>query len=96
MAIIKLRTTAPDKARPLIHQALERERELVRDVATRTRQKVTQLASKTGADLHALEAGLVPHPEDQDMELLELEGEVELLKRLEEELRILETIEICP
>ena len=96
MASIEVRTAAPDKARLLLHQALDRERRLLLDAATRTRQKANELAVKTGADLHALQAGLLPHPEGQDMDLLELEGELQLLKSIEEQLRILETIEICP
>ncbi len=75
---------------------LNRERRLLLDAATRTRQKANELAGKTGADLDALQPGLFPHPEGQDMDLLELEGELQLLKSIEEQLRILEIIEICP
>ena len=96
MASIELRTAAPDKARLLLRQALERERRLLCDAAARTRQKANALASQTGVGIDALWAGLLPHPEGQDMDLLELEGELELLKHIEEELRILETLEICP
>ena len=96
MATIEVRTTAPDKARSLLQQALDRERRLLLDAATRTRQKAEELALKTGADVDALQAGMFPHPEEQDMNLLELEGELQLLKSMEEQLRILETIEICP
>lgn len=96
MATIEVRTAAPERARMLLHQALDRERLLLVDAATRTRQKANDLALKTGADLPALEAGLFPHAEAQDMDLLELEGELELLKNIEDQLRILESIEICP
>ena len=96
MATIELRTAAPEKARALVQQALDRERRLLHDSAARTRQKANALASQTGVDIDALRAGLLPHPEGQDMDLLELEGELELLKHIEEELRILETLEICP
>jgi len=96
MATIEIRTAAPEKARLLLHQALGRERRLLLDAATRTRQKANELALKTGADPDALEAGVFPHSEAQDMDLLEFEGELQLLKSLEEQLRILETIEICP
>lgn len=96
MATIEVRTAAPDKARSLLQQALDRERRLLLDAATRTRQRTEELALKTGADLDALQAGLFAHPEEQDMDLLELEGELQLLKNMEEQLRILETIEIRP
>ena len=96
MGTIEVRTAAPGKARSLLHHALDRERRLLLDAATRTRQKANELALKSGADLDALQAGLFPHAEEQDMDLLELEGELQLLKSMEEQLRILENIEICP
>lgn len=96
MGTIELRTAAPDKARPLVRQALEREHRLLHDAAARTRARVNELAARTGADLDTLRAGRLPHPEAQDMDLVELEGEIELLKSIEEEVRILETLEICP
>jgi hypothetical protein len=96
MGTIDLRTGAPDRARIVLRQALERERRLVADGISRTREKVTGLIEKTGIDPDALRMGRVPHPEDRDMELLELEGEMELLTALEEQLRVLEELEICP
>jgi hypothetical protein len=39
MATIEVRTAAPDKARLLLHQALDRERRLLLDAATGTRQE---------------------------------------------------------
>ena len=96
MATIEVRTSAPEKARSLLRQALGREQRLLHDAVIRTHARAEELAAKTRVDLDALRAGLAPHPEEQDMELLELEGELELLDRIEDELRILETLEICP
>ena len=69
MAAIEVRTAVPNKARLLLHHALDRERRLLLDAASRTRQNANELAVKTGADLDALKAGLFPHPEGQNMDL---------------------------
>lgn len=96
MGTIELRSGAPDRARAFLRHAIERERRLIADGIARTRERVEALAAKTGADPAALPAGRVPHPEAQDMDLLELEGEVEMLAALEEQLKVLEGLEICP
>ncbi len=96
MGTLEVRTEALDQARVLLQQAIGRERRLIADAVSRTREKVRALAEKTGVDLEALRAGKVPHPEAKDMELLELEGEIELSARLEEQLRVIDGLEICP
>ncbi len=96
MGTLEFRTGAPDKARVLLQHAISRERRLIVDGISRTREKVTTLAAKTGADVDALRSGLLPRSDDQDMELLELEGEIELLGILEEQLRIIDGLEACP
>ena len=47
-------------------------------------------------DPDRLLAGELPHPEEKDMELLELEGELELRRHLREQLEILEHLKLCP
>ena len=96
MGTIELRTAAPERARTILRQALERERRLIADGISRTREKVTGLIEKTGVDPDGLRMGRVPHPEDRDMELLELEGEMAILTALEEQLRVLDELQICP
>jgi hypothetical protein len=96
MGTLEFRTGAPDKARVFLQQAIGRERRLVVDGIGRTREKVAALVTKTGADVVALRSGLVPRSDHQDMELLELEGEIELLAELEENLRVIDGLEICP
>ena len=96
MGTLELRSEAPDRAKALLQQAIERERRLIADGVARTREKIAALAARGGIDLDSLRAGRVPHPESQDMELLELEGEMELLATLEDQLRLIERLEICP
>jgi len=40
-------------------------------------------------------AGEVPHPENQDMDLLELEGELEIFHHLREQIKNLKDLTIC-
>jgi hypothetical protein len=47
-------------------------------------------------DPDLLMAGKVPHPENKDMDLLELEGELEIRHHLREQLESLEHLTICP
>lgn len=60
-----------------------------------TREKVDALAKVLAVDIDSLMKGEVPHTEANDMKLVELEGEVEILKHLESELKELESLEIC-
>ena len=46
-------------------------------------------------DIDKLKRGEVEHTESNDMQLIELEGEIEILEHLEDELKALETVEIC-
>ena len=55
-----------------------------------------QLASQLQVDPDRLSAGEVPHPEGQDMDLLELEGELEILRHLREQVETLERLTLCP
>jgi hypothetical protein len=96
MGTLELRSEAPDRARELVRQAIERERRLIADGIGRTRERIVALAGKTGIDLQALQAGQVFHPEARDMELLELEGEIEILALLEEQFRVVDGLQICP
>ena len=96
MGTVEVRFLAPDKARGLIQQAIERERRLIADAVLRTRERVSALSVRTGVSMDALREGQVPHPEDKDLDLLELEGEIDLLAALEEQLKIIDGITICP
>jgi hypothetical protein len=46
-------------------------------------------------DPDLLLAGEVPHPEEQDMDLLELEGELAILRHLRDQVETLEHLTLC-
>ena len=96
MEKIEITTPEPEKARLVLQDALERHRRLLSQSVTRTQGRVQQLASQLHVDLDLLRAGQVPHLENQDMDLLELEGELEILRHLQEQLETLARLTLCP
>ena len=86
---------SPEKTIPLLETAVEREKNIIMDSLKTTREKVDALAKVLAVDIDKLMKGEVPHTEANDMKLIELEGEVEILKHLESELKELESLEIC-
>ena len=96
MQKIEINTPEPARALPVLKDAIERERRVLSQSLARTEEKVKQLATQLQVDPDLLLQGKVPHPENQDMDLLELEGELELLYRLREQLESLEQLTICP
>ncbi len=96
MEKIEISTPEPDKARLVLPEAIERHRQLLTQSVVRTHERVKQLASQLQVDPDRLSAGEVPHPEGQDMDLLELEGELEILRHLREQVETLERLTLCP
>ena len=80
----------------LFQDALERQKRLLSQSLARTEEKIKHLAADLRVDPDRLLAGELPHPEEKDMELLELEGELELRRHLREQLEILEHLKLCP
>jgi len=95
MKIISIKSMSPEKTIPLLETAVEREKNIIMDSLKTTREKVDALAKVLAVDIDKLMKGEVPHTEANDMKLIELEGEVEILKHLESELKELESLEIC-
>lgn len=95
MQTISIKSRSPEKSIPLLRNAIEREKRIVMDSLKTTRLRIESLAEELGVDVSKLMRGEVDHDEAHDMKLVELEGETELLRHLESELRELETLEIC-
>ncbi|HLF85871.1 MAG TPA: hypothetical protein VI584_02195 [Nitrospiria bacterium] len=93
---IEIITPEADKALPVIRDAIERQKRILSQSLARTQEKIQQLAAHLQVNPDLLLAGGVPHPENQDMDLLELEGELEILRYLQEQLESLEHLTICP
>ncbi|MEI9476372.1 MAG: hypothetical protein WCO26_07325 [Deltaproteobacteria bacterium] len=95
MEKIEITTPEPEKVLPLLQDAIDRQKHILLQSLARTEEKVRQLASRLKVDTDLLMAGKVPHPEGQDMDLLELEGELEISRHLREQLESLEHLVIC-
>lgn len=96
MQKIEINTPEPEKAIPVLKDAIERQKQIISQSLVRTEEKIRQLAKQMQVDSDLLMAGKVPHPENQDMDLLELEGELEIHRHLREQLESLEHLTICP
>jgi hypothetical protein len=88
-------TAQKEKALPLLRDALAWQKRLLLQSLARTQERVQELAALLQVKPDLLVAGVVPHPEDQDMDLLELEGELEILRHLREQLASLDHLTIC-
>ena len=96
MEKIEISTPEPERVLPVLQDALERQKRLLSQSLARTDEKIEHLAAHLQVDHDRLLAGELPHPEEKDMELLELEGELELRRHLREQLEILEHLKLCP
>ena len=96
MEKIEFSTPERDKVRPVLQDAIERHKRLLAQSLARTNERIQQLVTQLGVDPDRLLAGEVPHPEEQDMDLLELEGELTLRCHLQEQFDSLEHLKLCP
>ena len=95
MQTISLRSNSPDVIIPLLKNALDREKRILMETLRITREKINKLAESLGVDVNKLIKGEVEHTEANDMQLIELEGEIEISRHIEAELKELESVKIC-
>ncbi|OHE55320.1 MAG: hypothetical protein A2Z47_12120 [Thermodesulfovibrio sp. RBG_19FT_COMBO_42_12] len=95
MQTISLKSKSPETVIPLLKNAIDREKRILTENLRITREKVNRLAKNLNVDIDKLMRGEVEHTESNDMQLIELEGEIEIQKHLEAELDELESVEIC-
>ena len=95
MQTISLKSGSPDTVIPLLKNAIDREKRILAESLRVTREKVNKLAKDLAVDIDKLMRGEVKHTESNDMQLLELEGEIEILRHLEPEIKGSESVEIC-
>jgi hypothetical protein len=93
---IEIVTPEPEKARLVLQDAIERHRRLLTQSVARTQERVQQLAAQLQVEPDRLLTGEEPHPEAQDMDLVELEGELAILRHLREQVETLEHLTLCP
>ncbi len=95
MQTITLKSDFPETVVALLKTAMNREKRILSGTIRTTRERIDSLSKTLGVNLDRLMAGEVEHPDADDMRLLELEGEVEMLRHLEAELKAIESVEIC-
>ena len=95
MRAITLKSNSPETVVSLLKNAMDRGKKILIDTIRVTREKIDFLTKDLGVDIDNLMKGEVEHTESNDMQLIELEGEIETLKHLETELKTLESVEIC-
>jgi hypothetical protein len=96
MQKIEINTPEPEKVLPVLRDAIERQKRILSQSLTQTEERIQELAARFHVDPDLLLSGQVPHPENQDMDLLEMEGELEIRRHLQEQLESLEHLTICP
>ena len=96
MEKVEISSPELEKALPVLRDAIERQKRLLSQSIFRSEEKIQQLAASLQVDPEVLMAGQIPHPEARDMDLLELEGELQLLRHLRDQLESLERLKICP
>lgn len=96
MATIQIKTPFPDQAIPLVKDALAMEAKLTRDSLRTTESRITTLAQQLDVTPDQVLAGSVHRTENNEALLLDLEGELELRRLLQDTLCHLEQLEVCP
>jgi hypothetical protein len=96
MATIQIKTPSPDQAIPLVKDALAMETKLTRDSLRTTDERIAMLAGRLDVTPEQVMAGAVPRTEENEALLLDLEGELELRRALQDTLGHLEQLEVCP
>ena len=95
MQTISLKSNSPDAAIPLLRNAIDREKRILTESLRIAKEKIGRLSKVLGVDIDKLMKGEIEHTESNELRLIELEGEIELMKHLESELKELESVEIC-
>ena len=95
MQTISLKSSSAETVIPLLRNAIDREKRILKESVRVAKEKVNRLAGTLSVDIYKLMKGEVEHTDSNDMQLIELEGEVEVLRHLESELNDFESVEIC-
>lgn len=95
MPCITIKTTEPSETLLVIKDAIELEKRLINESILKTRKNIQKLITSLNIDLKDFIEGKIEYKEENEFLLLELEGELEFLRRLEERLKRLENLEIC-
>jgi hypothetical protein len=95
MSTIQIKTPSPEQSLPLVKEALEMEKKLTRDSLMISEGRITALVRQLGITVDQVLEGSVPRREEKEHALLDLEGELELRRTLQDTLKHLEQLEVC-
>ena len=95
MSTIQIKTPSPEQSLPLVKEALEMEKKLTRDSLAISEGRITTLARQLGVTVEQVLRGVVTRGEEKEQDLLDLEGELELRRTLQDTLQHLEQLEVC-
>jgi hypothetical protein len=96
MGTIQIKTPSPDLAIPLLKEALAIETKLTRDSLRTTEHRIATLTQQLNVTSEQVLAESIPRTDDNEALLLDLEGELELRRVLQDTLQHLEQLEVCP
>ncbi|MBX3301363.1 MAG: hypothetical protein KF693_04040 [Nitrospira sp.] len=96
MGTIQIKTPSPDQAIPLLKEALAIETKLTRDSLHTTENRIATLTHQLNVTSEEVLAGTIRRTEDNEALLIDLEGELELRRVLQDTLHHLEQLEVCP
>ena len=95
MNTIQIKTPSPEQSLPLVKEALEMEKKLTRDSLAISEGRISPLVRALGVTVDQVLGGVVARGEENEQDLLDLEGELELRRTLQETLTHLEQLEVC-
>lgn len=96
MSTIQIKTPSPEESIPLVIEALEMEKKLTRGSLAISEDRITALIRQLGVTVDQVLEGSVARGEENEQALLDLEGELELRRTLQDTLKHLEQLEVCP
>lgn len=94
MNTIQIKTPSPEQSLPLVKEALEMEK-LTRDSLAISEGRISALVRELGVTVDQVLGGVVARGEENEQDLLDLEGELELRRTLQDTLQHLEQLEVC-
>jgi hypothetical protein len=95
MNTIQIKTPSPEQSLPLVKEALEMEKKLTRDSLAISEDRISTLIRQLGVTVDQVLGGVVVRGEENEQALVDLEGELELRRTLQETLTHLDQLEVC-
>ncbi len=95
MNTIQIKTPSPEQSLPLVKEAIGNGEKLTRDSLAISEGRISALVRQLGVTVAQVLEGVVARGEKNEQDLLDLEGELELRRTLQETLTHLKQLEVC-